>query len=369
RQIADGTVHAQNASGQFAARHALAIANVHLERSKTVAAIGHSGRGNSIRDEYRLLRAFGLSKELHDGGIKMNAVGDDVRAYTAIRKHRAQNAGTAMIRSHLTQRVMTERTHGIEGVCSVPRSRRDSAFGRLKIGVGMSQADANAAPRRFGNDLGRALQFWSNRHHANPAARRLREPLEQAKRRSQQIFQRMHPATRMTEEWPLKMDPQRASSTLTIFIVAFARFDRIRQPLKCTQSCIHWSGDSGRKITRDSMPRQQSLDCRQRLGGSVHDVIAGAAVNVKVNVTRRNHKIAEIAHSNSGGNLPAAPGGNVEDASLVDEHDRTLDGRSRSQQLSSTKSQHRNVLIAAEKGSDQDCNSLCVLAGKATGQS
>ncbi len=113
----------------------------------------------------------------------------------AIREHRAQNAGIAMI-----QTVMAQRTHGIESVGRVPRSRRDAAFGRRKIGVGMSQAHANAAPRGFGNDLGRALQFGSNRHHANSSARRLPELLEQGQSRSQQIFRGMYPAPRMADE-------------------------------------------------------------------------------------------------------------------------------------------------------------------------
>ena len=65
----------------------------------------------------------------------MNAVGDDVRAHAMIRKHRPQNTGTAMI-----QRAMVQWAHGIEGMRGVPRSRRDSAFGSRKIGVGMSHA-------------------------------------------------------------------------------------------------------------------------------------------------------------------------------------------------------------------------------------
>src|SRR5260370_30641114 len=129
---------------------------------------------------------------------------------------------------------MTERTHGIEGMRSVSRSRGDSALGCRKIGVGMSQAHRNSAPRGFGNDLGRALQFGSNRHHANPAARRLPEPLESRERRNQQILQWMYPATRMAEEWTLKMDSERAGSTLALSTYRFAFFDCIRQPFERT---------------------------------------------------------------------------------------------------------------------------------------
>ena len=73
---------------------------------------------------------------------------------------------------------MVERTHRIEGVRRVSGSGRDSAFGGLKIGVGMSQADAHAAPRCFGNDLGCVIQLWSDRHHTDAAARGLPETVE-----------------------------------------------------------------------------------------------------------------------------------------------------------------------------------------------
>src|ERR1017187_7692710 len=234
-----------------------------------------------------------------------------------------------MILRAMVLRAMTQRTHGIEGMRGVPRSRRDSASGRLKIGVGMSQAHANAAPRRFGNDFGRAAQFRSNRHHPNPAARRLPELLERAQLRSQQIFRRMHPAPRMANEWPLKMNSEREGSTLDVIlliIVLLAIFDCIRQPFECAQSRIHRSADGGWEITGDPMPREQLLDRRQRLGGIVHDVVSSAVVNVKINVTRRYHAIAEIGHGNSGGSLSPAPSGNFEDASLLDEHERMLDG-------------------------------------------
>ena len=138
----------------------------------------------------------------------MNAVGDNVGGQATIREHRAQNTGTAMVEC-----AMVERTHGVEGMGRVPRSGRDSTFSRHKIGVGVSQAHANAAPRGFGNDLGRVLQFGSNRHHPNAAACRLPELLEQGQRRSQQIFRRVYPAPRMADEGPLKMDPERHTCT------------------------------------------------------------------------------------------------------------------------------------------------------------
>ena len=231
--------------------------------------------------------------------------------------------------------------------------RRDSAFSRLEIGVGMSEAHANAAPRSFGNDFRRVLQFGSNSHHANAPARRLPEPLKQSHRRSQQIFRRMCASPRMADEWSFKMDTERESPNLAIrimsFEISFALFDGIRQSFKGAQLQIHRSSDGSRKITRDPMPRQQLLDRRQRLGGIVHDVISGAAVNVKINVTRRDYATAEVGYGNSGGNLATTPSGNLDDVSVLDEHERMLDGASRRKQPSSSKGQHRNVLIAVRR--------------------
>ena len=355
RQIAYGTVHGQNASGQLAVCQAFAIANIHFERPKPVAAIGHAGGRNSIGDEHGLLRAFGVGYEFHNDGVEMNAVGDEVRADAAIGEHRTQNAGTAMV----------QRTHGVEGMGSVARSRRNAPFGGRKIGVGMPKAHADAAPRGFGDDLERAVQFGSNRHHANAAARGLPELLEQSQGWSEQIFQRVNPAPRMADEWSLEMDSEGEGPNLRTLIIAdakiagvafallfgllFALFDRIRHVFQSAQSGSHGSGDGSWKIARDPVPGQQLLDGRQRLRGIVHDVVSGAAVNVKIEVAGRDDAMAEVGHGNSGGDLPAALRGNFENASLFDEQERMLDDVGRSQQSSSSKSQHRNVLMAAKR--------------------
>jgi hypothetical protein len=70
---------------------------------------------------------------------------------------------------------------------------------------------------------------------------------------------------------------------------------------------------------------------------------------MKVNVARSYYVIAKIGNRNSGGDLTMVPIGNFEDPSLFDEHDRALDGIGRGKQLSSSESQHRNVLIAAKR--------------------
>jgi hypothetical protein len=53
---------------------------------------------------------------------------------------------------------------------------------------------------------------------------------------------------------------------------------------------------------------------------------------------------------------------------LLDEHEWMLDGVSRSQQHSSGKCLHENVLIAYEVDYVQDCSSLSASPGSATGR-
>src|ERR1019366_7657016 len=167
--------------------------------------------------------------------------------------------------------------------------------------------------------------------------RRAPEPLESRERRSQQVFRWVYPATHMADEWTLKMDPERAGAIRVIrvpvfsFVIALAFFDRTHQPFERAQNRIHWGGDGSGKITRDPVPCQQLFDGRQRLRVFVHDIEPRATVNVKINVARRHHAIAEVGRGNSGGKLAAAAGRNFEDASFVDEHERTLDGAGRSQ--------------------------------------
>ena len=177
------------------------------------------------------------------------------------------------------------------------------------------------------------------------------DAVEEGEVGGEEVLGRLDSTLEVREERAFEVDSEREGANLRILIgmFAFPHFDRIRQPVECAQSRFHRSGDSSRKITRDPVPRQQLFDRRQRLGGIVHDVVSGAAVNVKINVTRRHNAIAKIAHRNSGGKLPAAWSGNFEDASLLDEHERMLDGIRWSQQSSSSKSHHRNVLIAEKR--------------------
>ena len=105
----------------------------------------------------------------------MNAVGDDVGGHAIIGEDRTENTGIAMV----------ERSHGIERVGSMSCPSIDSAFGSLKIGVGVSETYTNASTGSLGDHLGRTIQFRSDGHHANLATRGLPEAFEERKRRKQ----------------------------------------------------------------------------------------------------------------------------------------------------------------------------------------
>jgi hypothetical protein len=171
----------------------------------------------------------------------------------------------------------------------------------------------------------------------------------------------MHAAAGVADEWALKMDSEWDGAILAIgilscgrmfmlvFAIALTFFDCIGQAFERPQSRIHGGGDGGGEITRDAVPGQQLFDCRERLGAFVHDVVSGAAMNVKIDETRRHHVIAEIEERDSSGNIAAALSGNFENASLLDEHEGMLDGLSRGQKPCGSKSQHRNVLMAVKR--------------------
>jgi hypothetical protein len=70
-------------------------------------------------------------------------------------------------------------------------------------------------------------------------------------------------------------------------------------------------------------------------------------VEVKIDVPWRHPALAEVYDGNSSGNPPPALSGNFEDASLLHEQERMLDGIRRSPKPFCAKSQHINVLIVA----------------------
>ncbi len=144
--------------------------------------------------------------KLHDRGIEMNPVRDDVGGEPRIGQHFAQNSGIAMI----------QRPHGVEGVSGMASARGDAGASRVQVSVGVPQAHANSARGGLRDDLERARQFRRNREHANVSSRRLPEAIKSGQRRSQQIFRRMHSAPLVADEWSFQMNPQRPRPQIAV---------------------------------------------------------------------------------------------------------------------------------------------------------
>ena len=109
----------------------------------------------------------------------------------------------------------------------------------------------------------------------------------------------MSAATSVANERAFEVDSERESPAAVILIIALAFstlafFDCIRESFQRPQSCIHGRGDGSRKVSCDSMARKEVFDRGQSVGGIVHDVISGAAVNVEIDVTGRDDGVAEI---------------------------------------------------------------------------
>ncbi len=272
----------------------------------------------------------------------MNAVRDDVGGDAGIGEHGGDDAGIAM----------RERAHGIEGVGGVASAGSDGALGEGEIGVGMSEADADSAGDGGGDHLEGAIEFGSDGEHADAASGGLPEALERFDARREEMLGRMDSATHMADERTFEVNADRGGANgerpgvcgdlkRGFIRIRFRRVDGIGQTFERVQRAVDGSGNGGREISRDSMAREQALDRRQSFGRIVHHVVAGAAVDVEIQVTGREVVFAQIHERNLRWERAAYLRGNFNDASLVDEQQGTGNRGGRSQQACSGKGQHR----------------------------
>src|SRR5258707_722194 len=101
---------------------------------------------------------------------------------------------------------MIQRAHGVESVSSMPRPGLDGGLCRWHLGVGVADAHAHLALRRFGDDFHRAGNFWSNRQHAHVAARSLPKTLEDGDGGRDQILGGMHSPALVAEKRAFEMN-------------------------------------------------------------------------------------------------------------------------------------------------------------------
>src|SRR6267378_2773610 len=190
-----------------------------------IATVRHARRGRGIGDEDRLRRALCGSDQLHDSGVEMHSVRDEVSAQPAVRQHCTEDAGCTMI----------QRTHRVECMRRMPRTVVDAALSGRKIGVRMTETHANAAPRCFSDHFRRTFQFRSDCHHPKMTARSLPKTIESLHLRRQQIRCRMHALASMTDERPFKVNAEWTSAVFSTVADSTATLDSISQTFQRSQ--------------------------------------------------------------------------------------------------------------------------------------
>src|SRR5437016_14454416 len=136
----------------------------------------------------------------------MESVGDHIRRHVFVGENFPQNSWITMIQG----------AHGIERMGGVPRTRRNATPREFQGSVRVTDAHAYSAPCRLGDYFACPIEFGRNRHHPNVSACCLPQFLEPRNGWRKQVFWGMHAPARMTEEWPRKVNAQRASTTATV---------------------------------------------------------------------------------------------------------------------------------------------------------
>src|SRR5579884_2264488 len=115
----------------------------------------------------------------------------------------------------------------------------------------------------------------------------------------------MHTALRMAEERPFQMNAY-WSGTAGARSGFLRDVDSIGQPFDGSKRVVQRSGYGRRYVRGNAMAGKQALDIGQRVRVGVHDVVAGCAVDVQVDVARDKDGIAEINKFCASGERPFA---------------------------------------------------------------
>src|SRR5579864_1506111 len=164
----------------------------------------------------------------------------------------------------------------------------------IELGIRVANAHAHAALRGFRNHFQRSVEFRSNCHYANVAARGLPKFVECCQSWFLQVFWRMHAATRMTEERSFNVDPQRLRPSVVIFL---RRLNRVRQTLEGTQSLVHWRGHGGGEITGHAVAHEKTFHPAVSLSIRLHQVIPRGPMRMHIEKPGREDAVPEVSDS------------------------------------------------------------------------
>src|SRR5579871_4439297 len=147
----------------------------------------------------------------------MDAITDNVRRHLVVGKHFTEDARLTMI----------QRPHGIERMRSMVGTGGDRALRHRHLCIGVPDADAHSAPRRFRDDLHGSGYFWCDRQHSHVSTRGLPKAVEDRNGGLDQIFRRMDSASFVAEKGSFEMNTEWPSLRgITVFFGC--SFDRAR---------------------------------------------------------------------------------------------------------------------------------------------
>ncbi len=139
----------------------------------------------------------------------------------------------------------------------------------------------------------------------------------------------MNAALGMAEERTFEVDTERTSARA---IAGGCIGNGTAQRIKRTQSFVDRSGHSGGAVASDTMLRHEALDGGEARVRALHHVMTGAAVNVDVDQSGGEHRIAEIDDASVGRNANLTAVANGGNRAVFDEQDRVIDDLQRSAQ-------------------------------------
>jgi hypothetical protein len=161
------------------------------------------------------------------------------------------------------------------------------------------------------------LELGGNRQHLDVATRRLPESFKHFQCWRKKIGWGMHARADVADERTFQMDAGRFRTPITRRSVSL--LNRIRQFLERRQGLIHGRSHCRWKIRGHPVLEEQFLDRRQRVGGSLHDVMSRAAMNVHINETRHQRGITQIDNASTARNLALGGRRNPGDRAVFDE--------------------------------------------------
>src|SRR6185312_4681252 len=101
-----------------------------------------------------------------------------------------------------------------------------------------------------------------------------------------------------TDEWALEVNAERPCSHR----LSLGR-DHAGQSIEGSQNAFHWRRDRGGEITGNAVPAESSFEGDAAGGVVLHDIVAGTAVYVDIDVSRGQDQIGEVQMFSAGGKI------------------------------------------------------------------